>query len=99
MTAARLAPTEHKVRPGDSVISVGCDNGRDATARASRSDSIDKFLSAVDPVWAEEPTCKWPASRWKAAAEADCFTPEGLVIGVCNAAILIYNEGLFARRA
>jgi len=88
VTAARLAPAGFAIRAGDPVISVGCDNGSDPTARASRVSSIDKFLGPPNVQVAGQPV--------EGRSGGGLFTPDGRVIGVCNAADPADNEGLFA---
>jgi thiol-disulfide isomerase/thioredoxin len=88
VTATRLAPSGYAIRAGDPVISVGCDNGRDPTARASHVSSIDKFLGPPNLQVAGQPV--------EGRSGGGLFTPDGLVIGVCNAADPADNEGLFA---
>lgn len=88
VTAARLAPAGFAIRAGDPVISVGCDNGSDPTARASRVSSIDKFLGSPNLQVAGQPV--------EGRSGGGLFTPDGRVIGVCNAADPADNEGLFA---
>ncbi|MFW6124815.1 MAG: thioredoxin domain-containing protein [Pirellulales bacterium] len=41
---APIAPPGQRLRPGQAVVSVGCDEGEDPTARPSRITSLNKYL-------------------------------------------------------
>ncbi len=86
-----VAPPGYRVRPGDRVVSVGCDNGANPTARASSVNSLDKFLGPANLQVAGEPT--------QGRSGGGLFAANGLVIGVCNAADPTDHEGLFAAAA
>ncbi|MBI2825785.1 MAG: trypsin-like peptidase domain-containing protein [Planctomycetia bacterium] len=88
ITAAPLAPAEFVVNRGDEVINVGCDNGREPTARTSRVTGIDKYLGPPNVEVAGQPV--------EGRSGGGLFTPDGKVIGVCNAADPADNEGLYA---
>jgi hypothetical protein len=88
VVAAPLAASDYQPRPGDSVVSVGCDNGHDPSVRASRINSVDKFLGPPNLQVAGQPV--------EGRSGGGLFTPDGRVIGVCNAADPHDNEGLFA---
>lgn len=88
VVAARVAPPGHQLERGQSVISVGCDNGADPTARHSRVSSLNKFLGPANVQVAGQPV--------EGRSGGGLFSPEGLVVGVCNAADPQDQEGLFA---
>ena len=44
VATARVAPPGYQIAPGNPVVSVGCNNGDQPTARRSRVNSLDKFL-------------------------------------------------------
>ncbi|MFW5693446.1 MAG: S1 family peptidase, partial [Thermoguttaceae bacterium] len=88
VTTARVAPPEHQLQRGQSVVSVGCDNGADPTAKHSRINSLDKFLGPANVQVAGQPV--------EGRSGGGLFSADGLVIGVCNAADPQDGEGLFA---
>jgi len=88
VAAARLAPVDFKVKRGDLVISVGCDNGREPSVRASHVTNTDKFLPPPNIQVAGQPV--------EGRSGGGLFTSDGMVIGVCNAADPSDNEGLYA---
>lgn len=83
-----VAPSNRPTRSGETVISVGCDHGRDATAQISRVTSTNKFLGAANVQVAGQPV--------QGRSGGGLFTADGLLVGVCNAADPSDNEGLFA---
>jgi S1-C subfamily serine protease len=85
---ARVAGAGHRVERGESVISVGCDNGSDASARESRVTAIDKYLGPPNLEVAGQPV--------QGRSGGGLFNADGLVIGVCNAADPADDEGLYA---
>ena len=85
---ARLASPSYPVRPGEAVISIGCNNGADPTARASRVTSLDKFLGPPNIQVAGQPV--------QGRSGGGLFTADGRVIGICNAADPTDDEGLYA---
>lgn len=85
---AQVAPAGHRVQRGDPVVSVGCDNGADASARISHVASIDKYLGPPNVEVAGQPV--------QGRSGGGLFNADGLVIGVCNAADPSDDEGLFA---
>ena len=86
--AAALAPAGYVVKCGDTVINVGCDNGREPSARQSHVTSTDKFLPRPNIQVAGQPV--------EGRSGGGLFTADCLVIGVCNAADPADNEGLYA---
>ena len=86
---AHLAPEGFKLNRGDRVVSIGCDGGADATARETQITSINRYLQPKSNIQvAFQPV--------QGRSGGGLFTPEGWVIGVCNAADPQDNEGLFA---
>ncbi|HEY1600037.1 MAG TPA: thioredoxin domain-containing protein [Pirellulales bacterium] len=85
---AKVAPTDYMVKRGDAVISVGCDNGREPSARVSHVASTDKYAPAPNIQVVGQPV--------EGRSGGGLFTAEGFVIGVCNAADPADNEGLYA---
>ncbi len=88
VSTARVAPPGYQLEPGQSVVSVGCDNGADPTARHSRVNSLNKFLGPANVQVAGQPV--------EGRSGGGLFSSEGYVVGVCNAADPQDREGLFA---
>jgi thiol-disulfide isomerase/thioredoxin len=86
--AARVGGTEQRTRPGDAVLTVGCDGGADPTIHRSRVTAVDKYLGAANIQVAGQPV--------QGRSGGGLFAADGTLIGVCNAADPEDNEGLFA---
>ena len=102
VTAARVAPPGYPVRGGDTVASVGCNNGENPTVQHSQINSLDRFL---DPVSQRGGVAAGPHAPWNLQVAGQpvvgrsgggLFSADGQVIGVCNAAEPVDHEGLFA---
>ena len=91
VTTARLAPHDYTNSVGGAVINIGCNNGADPTARKSQITSIDKFVGPPNVQVAGQPA--------SGRSGGGLFTADGLMIGVCNAADPMDNEGLYAALA
>jgi thiol-disulfide isomerase/thioredoxin len=88
VTVAHLAPQGYAVRKGDHVISVGCDGGADATVRETVVKSINRYSGPANLQVGFQPV--------QGRSGGGLFTPEGLVVGVCNAGDPADNEGEFS---
>jgi hypothetical protein len=88
VSAARVAPPGHTIRPGQLVASVGCNNGEAPTVHWSEVISLDRFLGPPNIEVAGQPIV--------GRSGGGLFSADGLVIGVCNAADPGQREGLFA---
>ena len=88
VTLAHVAPRSSSLRPGDMVFSVGCNHGEDPTIRQSNVTSLDKYLGPPNIQVAGQPV--------QGRSGGGLFNAEGLIVGVCNAADGIDNEGLYA---
>jgi hypothetical protein len=86
-----VAPVGYAIANGDPVVNVGCNNGRQPTARHSRIRSQDKFLGP--------PNLQADGLPVVGRSGGGLFSREGFVIGVCNAADPMDNEGLYAATA
>lgn len=91
LVVAHVAPPGFLTRPGDAIATVGCDNGQPPTVRHSRVTNIGKFLGAANVEVADLPVL--------GRSGGGLFTPDGQVIGVCNAADPQGHEGLYAALA
>jgi len=85
---APIAPPGRQLQPGQPVVSVGCDNGADPTARPSRITSLNKYLGPDNLQVAGQPV--------EGRSGGGLFSAEGHVVGVCNAADPEDREGLYA---
>lgn len=88
VTLAHVAPRSSSLRPGDTVFSVGCNHGEDPTIRQSKVTSLDKYVGPPNVQVAGQPV--------QGRSGGGLFNAEGLIVGVCNAADSIDNEGLYA---
>jgi len=86
--AIPVGGTEQRTRPGEAVLTVGCDGGADPTIHRSRVTAVDKYLGAANIQVAGQPV--------QGRSGGGLFAADGTLIGVCNAADPEDNEGLFA---
>jgi thiol-disulfide isomerase/thioredoxin len=84
---APVAPESYAVRKGDHVISVGCDGGAAATAKETVVKSINRYGGAANLQVGFQPV--------QGRSGGGLFTPDGMVIGICNAGDPEDNEGEF----
>lgn len=89
--AARIAPPGFQIAKGARVVNVGCNNGELPTVRSAHVTALDKFLGPANLVVSGLPV--------QGRSGGGLFTTDGLVIGVCNAAVPTDNEGLYAALA
>jgi S1-C subfamily serine protease len=88
---ARVAPPGYQVAKGARVVTVGCNNGNPPTVRCGHVTALDKFLGPANVEVSGLPV--------QGRSGGGLFTVDGLVIGVCNAAVPTDNEGLYAALA
>jgi thiol-disulfide isomerase/thioredoxin len=88
VNVAPVAPKGCAVSRGDSVTTVGCNNGGPATAVVSKVTATNKFVGPANVQVAGMPV--------QGRSGGGLFNAGGEVIGVCNAADPADNEGLFA---
>lgn len=88
LIAAPVAPPGSACRAGDTVTSVGCDHGADATPRVTNVVSVDRYNHAPNLQVAFEPV--------QGRSGGGLFNREGQLVGVCNAADATDRQGLFA---
>lgn len=88
LEAVRVGSPEFIVKPGHSVVTVGCDGGADPTLHHSRITAVDKYLGPANVQVAGQPV--------QGRSGGGLFAIDGTLIGVCNAADPADNEGLFA---
>jgi len=88
LEAVQVGSPEKTLRPGETVVTVGCDGGADPTVQQSRITAVDKYLGPANVQVAGQPV--------QGRSGGGLFTTDGTLIGVCNAADPADNEGLFA---
>ncbi len=84
----RIGGTDRSTPVGASVVTVGCDGGKDPTIHHSRITAVDKYLGPANLQVAGQPV--------QGRSGGGLFAIDGTLIGVCNAADPADNEGLFA---
>jgi thiol-disulfide isomerase/thioredoxin len=87
VAVAPLAPPGYRVGVGDPIVSVGCSNGDAPSVRRSRVTALGKYGGAPNLEIADLPVV--------GRSGGGLFTPEGRVVGVCNAADPVDREGVF----
>jgi len=85
---ARIAPPGYRIAKGARVVNVGCNNGEPPTVRYAHVTALDKFLGPANIEVSGLPV--------QGRSGGGLFTTDGLVIGVCNAAVPTDNEGMYA---
>jgi thiol-disulfide isomerase/thioredoxin len=85
---ARIAPPGYRIAKGARVVNVGCNNGEPPTVRYAHITALDKFLGPANIEVSGLPV--------QGRSGGGLFTADGLVIGVCNAAVPTDNEGMYA---
>ncbi len=91
VTPAPVATVGYNAQPKEQVISIGCDHGKDPTAKVSQVTSIDKYIGPPNLQVAGQPEV--------GRSGGGLFNLQGEVIGVCNAKDPEYDEGLYAALA
>jgi thiol-disulfide isomerase/thioredoxin len=86
--AMAVAPPSYQSRPGDAVVTVGCDQGADPTVRHTRVAAVGKYLGPPNLQVDDVPVV--------GRSGGGLLTPDGLVVGVCNAADPTVAKGLYA---
>jgi thiol-disulfide isomerase/thioredoxin len=76
------------LQPGISVTTVGCNNGQNPTAIASRITTIDRYQG--------HPNVEVAGAPVEGRSGGGLFNAQGQLIGVCYAADPQANEGLYA---
>ncbi len=96
VVAARVAPPGYPVRVGQAVISVGCNQGDPPTPRHSRISALDKYVYTGPANAAEPANIEVADQPVEGRSGGGLFSPEGYLLGVCNAADPGDKEGLYA---
>jgi hypothetical protein len=88
VTIAPVAPPRTAIQQGDRVVSVGCSNGQDPSALASRVTAIGRYQGP--------PNIEASGAPVEGRSGGGLFNEQGQLIGVCFAADHERNEGLYA---
>lgn len=88
VTTMAVAPPNYQSRPGEPVVTVGCDQGADPTVRHTRVAAVGKYLGPPNIQIDDVPVV--------GRSGGGLLTPDGLVVGVCNAADPTVAKGLYA---
>lgn len=88
VVVAPVAPVGHSLVNGQSVISVGCNNGDDPTVERTSVRSRNQF--------AGPPNVEVDGLPVEGRSGGGLFTTDGVVVGVCNCADPTDNQGLYA---
>jgi thiol-disulfide isomerase/thioredoxin len=88
VAVARLAPLDYKITEGMPVASVGCNHGDRPSVQHSQVNKLDRFQGPPNLTVAGQPV--------DGRSGGGLFSPEGYVIGVCNARDPEQPQGLFA---
>src|SRR6185503_7248482 len=76
------------IQRGDRVVSIGCSNGQDPTALASRITTLDRYQGG--------PNIETTGAPVEGRSGGGLFNQDGQLIGICFAADKEGNEGLYA---
>jgi thiol-disulfide isomerase/thioredoxin len=88
VAVARVAPAGSRIEPGDRAASVGCSNGDNPTALATRITQIGRYQGPPNIEAAGAPVV--------GRSGGGLFDEHGQLVGVCFAADKESNEGLYA---
>jgi thiol-disulfide isomerase/thioredoxin len=88
VTVARLAPKGSAIGRGNRVVSIGCSNGNDPSALATRITNLDRYQGPANIEIQGAPV--------EGRSGGGLFNANGELIGVCYAADYEGNEGLYA---
>ncbi|GAA4431932.1 trypsin-like peptidase domain-containing protein [Bremerella cremea] len=88
ITPMQIAGENHQLQVGQQAFSVGCDNGGPRNLYQSRINSLNRYVGHANVQAAGAPTV--------GRSGGGLFTPDGQLVGVCNAADDEDNEGIYA---
>jgi hypothetical protein len=87
LPAVPLAPRELVVSPNDAVFSIGCDRGQPPTIRPTTVKALARYDDVVKIDIHGRPV--------EGRSGGGLFSAGGQLIGVCNAAAVDYDEGIY----
>jgi len=88
VTPVKVATTTYHSQKGEPIFSVGCDHGADPTVRVSTVSAIDRYTGP--------PNIEVQAHPVHGRSGGGLFTSDGRIIGICNAADLDEDRGIYA---
>ena len=88
ITPVKVAPADCHPRAGDPIFSVGCDHAENPTVRVSTISAIDRYSGP--------PNIEILGHPVEGRSGGGLLTADGLLIGICNAADLQEDRGIFA---
>ncbi len=88
VTPMKVATPTYHPRPGESIFSVGCDHGADPTVRVSTISAVDRYVGP--------PNIEIQGHPVEGRSGGGLFTTDGRIIGICNAADLQEDHGIYA---
>ncbi len=88
VTTVQVAPPSYTPQPKARVFSVGCDRGADPSVRRSHITTVDRYAGPSNIEVAGMPC--------DGRSGGGLFSDDGLLVGVCNAAVPDDNEGIYA---
>lgn len=83
-----VGSTDYRPQRGEPVFSVGCDHGSPPTVRESQITAIDRYVGP--------PNLEILGHPVEGRSGGGLFTADGRLIGICNAADLQEDRGIFA---
>lgn len=88
VTTARVAPADYRLKPGQPVVTAGCNHGAEPTLVHSRITTIDRYQGP--------PNLQVAGQSIEGRSGGGVFTTDGWVVGVCNAAEPVDDEAFCA---
>ena len=88
VTPVKVATTTYHPQPGEPIFSVGCNHGADPTVRTSTISAIDRYVGP--------PNIEIHGHPVEGRSGGGLFTCDGRIIGICNAADLQEDRGIYA---
>ncbi len=88
VTPVKVATAAYHPQPGESIFSIGCDHGADPTVRVSVVSAVDRYVGP--------PNIEIQGHPAEGRSGGGLFTTDGRIIGICNAADLEDDHGIYA---
>ncbi len=88
VTPVKVAHTSYHPRQGEPIFSVGCDQGADPSVRVSAISAVDRYVG--------HPNIEILGHPVDGRSGGGLFTQDGQLIGICNAADVQEDRGIYA---